>query len=74
MRKGVVKYLYKIRKYSEKRMGAKLVSDFMENITPDEELDKLKSTQKQSLQTRTKGQGRPTKRERRIMDQIRGKF
>ena len=74
VRKGVVKYLYKIRRISEKRMGAKLVPDFLEDITTEEELAKLKSSQKQPIQTREKGQGRPTKRERRMMDKLKQKF
>ena len=74
VRKGVVKYLYKIRRISEKRMGAKLVPDFLEDITSEEELEKLKSSQKQPIQTREKGQGRPTKRERRMMDKLKQKF
>ena len=74
VQKGVVKYLYKVRTIAEKRMGAKLVPDYLEDITPKEELVKLKSSQKQPIQTREKGQGRPTKRERRMMDQLREKF
>ena len=74
VRKSVVKYMYKVCQISEKRMGAKLVPDFLEDITPEEELAKLKSAQKQSIQTRKKGQGRPTKRERRNMDKFREKF
>ena len=74
VRKGVVKYLYKVRKNAEKRMGAKLVSDYLEDLTPEDELAKLKSAQKQPIQIREKGQGRPTKRERRNMDKFREKF
>ena len=74
VRKGVVKYLYKVRTIAEKRMGAKLVPDYLEDITPKEELVKLKSSQKQPIQTREKGQGRPTKKERRMMDKMRGKY
>ena len=74
VRKGVVKYLYKVRKNAEKRMGAKLVPEFLEDITPKEELAKLKSAQKQPIQTREKGMGRPTKRERRMMDKLKQKF
>ena len=74
VRKGVVKYLYKVRKNAEKRMGAKLVPEFLEDITPKEELAKLKTAQKQPIQTREKGQGRPTKRERRMMDKLKQKF
>ena len=61
VRKGVVKYLYKIRTIAEKRMGAKLVQNYLEDITPKEELVKLKSSQKQPIHAREKGQGRPTK-------------
>ena len=74
VRKGVVKYLYKVRKIAEKRMGAKLVPDFLEDMTPEEELAKLKSAQKQLIQTREKGQGRPTKKERRLIDKVRDKY
>ena len=55
-------------------MRAKLIIDFVQHLTPDEERAKLKSSHKQPLQTREKGQGRPTKKERRIMDVIREKF
>ena len=74
VRKGVVKHLYCVLKIAEKRMGAKLVLNFLDDITTEEELAKLKSSQKQSIQTREKGQGRPTKRERRNMDKYREKF
>lgn len=74
IRKGVIKYIYRVKKTAEKRMGAKLVPDFLEDVTPKEELAKLKSAQKQPIQTREKGLGRPTKRERRNMDKFREKF
>ena len=72
--KGMIKYIYRVKNTAEKRMGAKLVPDFLEDMTPEEELAKLKSAQKQPIQTREKGQGRPTKRERRNMDKFREKF
>ena len=74
VRKRVIKYEYKVLKIAEKRMGAKLVPDFLEDITPEEELDKLESAHKQPLQTREKGQGRPTKKERRVMDKMQDKY
>ena len=74
VRKGVVKYLYRIKKITEKRIGAKLVPEFLEDLTTEEELAKLKSAYKQTIQTREKGQGRPTKKERRMMDKMRGKY
>ena len=45
VRKGAVTYSYKVLALIDKRQGAKLVSEFAENITPQEELDKLKSPQ-----------------------------
>ena len=74
VRKGVIKYMYKVLKIAEKRMGAKLIIDFVEDLTHHDERAKLKSSHKQPLQTREKGQGRPTKRERRKIDQLREKF
>ena len=74
VRKGVIKFMYKVLKIAEKRMGAKLIIDFVEDLTPDDELAKLKSAKKQPIQTREKGQGRPTKRVRRKIDQLREKI
>ena len=74
VRKRVIKYEYKVLKIAAKRMGAKLVRDFMEDLTPDEELAKLKTSKSLPHQTREKGQGRPTKKERRIMDKLQGKY
>ena len=74
VRKGVVKHIYCVLKIAEKRMGVKLISEFLEDLTPDDELSKLKSAQKQPIHTREKGQGRPTKKERRMMEKMRGKY
>jgi len=74
VRKGVVKHIYCVLNIAEKRMGAKLISEFLEDLTPDDELAKLKSAQKQPIHTREQGQGRPTKKERRMMDKMRGKY
>ena len=74
VRKGVVKHIYCVLKIAEKRMGAKLIPEFLEDLTPDDELAKLKSAQKQPIHTREKGQGRPTKKERRMMDKIQEKY
>ena len=74
VREGMVKHIYCVLKIAEKRMGAKLISEFLEDLTPDDELAKLKSAQKQPIHTREQGQGRPTKKERRMMDKLRGKY
>ena len=74
VRKGMVKYLFKARKLAENRMSAKLVHDFLEDMTPNEELAKLKAAKQQPILAREKGKGRPTKRERRIMDEFRENY
>ena len=74
IRKGVIKYEYIVIKIAEKRIGAKMVPDYLNDITPEEELAKLKSSKVVSIQTREKGKGRPTKKERRIMDKLQGKY
>ena len=74
VRKGVVKYLYKVLKIAEKRMGAKIVLDFIQNLTSEKELAKLKTAKVMPTQKWENGKGRPTKKERRMMDKLRGKY
>ncbi len=61
---------YKILDLSEKRMGAKLVPDYLEEITPKDELDLLEKARMVRKMDRPKGTGRPTKKERRDLDQL----
>lgn len=49
-------------------MGAKLVPGFMENVTKKEQLDLLEMTRVSGFIDRAKGMGRPTKKDRRDMD------
>lgn len=58
---------YKIKALAEKRMSAKLVAGFVEDITPQSELD-LIEIQQQNWHIRGKGTGRPTKKDRRNLD------
>lgn len=69
-RKGAVSYRYKVLATIDKRQGAKLVPQYAENITPQEELDKLKSPVEAFFLKRDRGAGRPTKKERRQMDSL----
>ena len=74
VRKGVVKHEYKILKIADKRMGAKMVSNYLNDITPEKELEKLKIAKIIPNQKREKGKGRPTKKERRSMENLRDKY
>ena len=64
-------YSYRVLELLGKRLSAKAIQDFVENITPEEEQDKLKIRDDFYI-VRDKGAGRPTKKERRIIDKLRG--
>lgn len=66
--KGVVKYQYRVLNAIEKRVGAPLVKDHCEDITPEEEKMKLTTIEFMPAAFREKGTGRPTKKERRDLD------
>ena len=71
VKKPPVLYKYKIINIIENRISAKLVSDFIDDITPDEEKLKLDVSLKSGAFFRDKGTGRPTKKERRVIDRFR---
>lgn len=71
VKKPPVIYTYKVIEPIQNRVGAKLVPQFMEDITPQEELDKLKMAD-DFFYKRERGAGRPTKKERRILDKLKG--
>lgn len=70
VRKGSVRYTYKVIAPLEKRVGAKDVEKYMENLTPQSELDKLKAPVETFFIRRDRGTGRPTKKDRREMDSL----
>ena len=69
-RKGAVTYTYKVLGLIDKRQGPKLVSLYAENLTPQEELDKLRAPVETFFLKRDRGAGRPTKKDRRQMDSL----
>lgn len=68
VRKGAVLFTYRVKALTEHRLGAKLVPDYAENLTPQAELDKLKAPVETFFLRRDRGAGRPTKKDRREMD------
>ena len=74
VRLGVVKFKYQVLKIAENRMGAKMLKNFIVDLTSAKELAKLKTSKSLSSNIREKGKGRPTKKERRIIDKLRGKY
>lgn len=70
VRKGSVTFVYKVLQPIQQRVGAKLVPEFAQNLTPQEELDKLRAPVESFFLTRDRGAGRPTKKDRREIEQI----
>lgn len=65
VRKPPVTYSFRVLALTQNRLGAKLVPEYMENITPKSELDLLEIVKISGFIDRRKGLGRPTKREGR---------
>ena len=70
VRKPPVHYKYKIIDAIENRISAKLVSQFIDDITPEEEKLKLTANLQGGTFFRDRGTGRPTKKERRVIDRF----
>lgn len=70
VRKPPVTYSFRVKALTENRLGAKLVPDYMENITPKSELDLLDVVKISGFIDRRKGLGRPTKREGRELSRF----
>ena len=70
VRKGSVHFQYRVIVPIGNRVGAKLVPEFAEDITPPEELDKLNAPFETVYIRRDRGTGRPTKKERRDLDRL----
>ena len=69
-RKGAVTYTYKVLDLIDKRQGPKLVPNYAENLTPPEELAKLRAPVETFFLKRDRGAGRPTKKDRRQMEAL----
>lgn len=74
VRKGSVLFSYKVLQLSENRMGAKLVPEFAENLTPESELAKLHAPVETFFVRRERGAGRPTKKDRREIESLWDEF
>lgn len=68
VKKPPITYSFKVLALAENRMGAKLVPGFMENVTRQEQLDLLQMNRISGFVDRAKGLGRPTKKDRRDID------
>lgn len=77
VRKNGFNFQYKVLSLIEKRVGAPLAQLCYEDLTSQEELNKYNAwfVGKAAAEKREKGAGRPTKKERRVIDQFKkGEF
>ena len=70
VRKPPVTYSFKILKTIEQRVGAKLLPEIYENVTPADQYELLEMNRISGFVNRQRGTGRPTKKERRALDEF----
>lgn len=70
VRKPPITYSFRVLKLTENRLGAKLVPEYLENITPRSQYDLLDVIKISGFVDRQKGLGRPTKKEGRQLQQF----
>jgi ribosome-associated heat shock protein Hsp15 len=68
VRKPPVVYSFKVLDLTANRVGAKLVPDYLENITPPDQYEILELQKISGFVDRARGTGRPTKKDRRNLD------
>ena len=70
VRKPPITYSFKVLQAIEKRVGAKLVPEMMENVTLKEQYELLDMNHISGFVDRARGTGRPTKKDRRSMEEF----
>ena len=68
VKKAPILYRYKVKELLKNRVGAKLVEKYLADITPEQEVIKLDMIRMNLGGFRDRGAGRPTKKERRLID------
>ena len=69
-----VTYQYKVLGLLGKRQSATIAADYVEDITPEEEKAKLDMKRYSGFEIRDRGVGRPTKKQRRLIDDLKRKI
>lgn len=70
VRKPPIEYSFRVIQLLGSRVGAKRVEEFMQNVTPREQYELLELQRVSGFVGRAKGLGRPTKKDRRDLDQF----
>lgn len=67
VKKPPITYTFKVLQIAPNRLGARLVPEYLENLTPKSQYELLEMTKISGFVDRQKGLGRPTKRDSREM-------
>lgn len=70
VRKPPITYSFKVLQPIEKRVGAKLIPEVMENVTSPDQYELLEMSRISGFVNRAKGTGRPTKKDRRSLEEF----
>ena len=70
VKKPPVIYSFKVLQPIEKRVGAKMLPEVMDNVTPPDQYELLDMVRINGFVDRVRGSGRPTKKERRDLDEF----
>ena len=70
VKKPPITYTFKVLAIPNGRLGAKLVPEYLENLTPKSQYDLLEMSRISGFIDRSKGMGRPTKREGRDLSRF----
>ena len=68
VRKPPITYSFRILRAIEKRVGAKMLPEILENVTAPEQYELLEMSCVSGFIDRARGTGRPTKKDRRALD------
>ena len=70
VKKSPITYSFKVLQTIEKRVGAKLVPEYMENVTTPDQYEILELSKVSGFVDRARGAGRPTKKDRRSLEEF----
>ena len=70
VKKPPITYSFKVLQAIEKRVGAKLVPEVMENVTTPDQYELLEMSKSSGFIDRARGTGRPTKKDRRSIEEF----
>ncbi len=70
VRKPPVSFTFRVKQVAKNRLPARLVPEYLEDLTPEEERQKAEIQRHMPGAYRKKGSGRPTKKERRLIDRL----